>query len=325
MTVAAQAGGAQKVYWLLKKDGSETIAAVDQCKYILDAGRVVGDTKFVLQFKAVYANEVKTKDIPVTIKEDIPEPVVALTAPSAWNGREKIEVLAVIANLAAMEAKGAGELQYHWTVSGGAVIKDVVPGKLILSRSQYTGPLTVQLALNNGGADVTAATPMMVTEPKRDPWVQRTPSQNEQPEDNQFYARDDRNEGTLFYNGTLSTAADSVFLKVYADDKIFKTDSRKLGADKVYAFTVKLKPGLIKYKVEFGTQTGDTATVVRTVTNLVCGDAYLINGQSNAEATGPNNGTPPESEYFTSEWIRSYGNQHDRNQQGRMGKGGSHP
>ena len=26
------------------------------------------------------------------------------------------------------------------------------------------------------------------------------------------------------------------------------------------------------------------------------------------EATGPNNGKPPESDYYTSEWVRSYGN-----------------
>ena len=81
-----------------------------------------------------------------------------------------------------------------------------------------------------------------------------------------------------------------MFLKVYADDKLIKTESQKLAADKTYAFAVKLKPGLIKYKVEFGTKTGGAETVLQTVTNLVCGDAYLIDGQSNAEATGPNNG-----------------------------------
>ena len=40
-----------------------------------------------------------------------------------------------------------------------------------------------------------------MTEPKSDPWVQRTPEKDEKPEDNQFYARDDKNEGTLYYNG----------------------------------------------------------------------------------------------------------------------------
>ena len=84
-----------------------------------------------------------------------------------------------------------------------------------------------------------------------------------------------------------TSTADAVFLKVYADDKLFKTETQKLAADKAYAFTVKLKPGLIKYKVEFGTKTGGAETVVQTVDNLVCGDAYLIDGQSNALATIP--------------------------------------
>ena len=56
-----------------------------------------------------------------------------------------------------------------------------------------------------------------------------------------------------------------MFLKVYADDKIFKTESQKLTADKTYAFSVKLKPGLIKYKVEFGAKSGDSETVLDTV------------------------------------------------------------
>ena len=34
-----------------------------------------------------------------------------------------------------------------------------------------------------------------------DAWVQRVPAKDEKPEDNQFYARDDKNEGTLHYNG----------------------------------------------------------------------------------------------------------------------------
>ncbi len=302
-TVTAQAGGAQKTYWILKRDGAESVVAVDQASYTLDAGRVVGDTSLTLQFKAVCANEVKTRNVPVTIKEAIPEPVVTLKAPAEWNGRDTIEVLSVIGNLQAMKDKGAGELHSKWTVSGGAVTKEIAPDKLILKRSQSSGPITVTLAVDNGGATTVATAAIQITEPKKDAWVERIPAKDEKPEDGQFYARDDQNEGTLYYNGTLSTAADTVFLKVYADDKLLKTETQKPTADKAYAFTVKLKPGLVKYKVEFGTKTGGAETVVQTVTNLVCGDAYLIDGQSNALATDTGEKSPPD----TSEWIRSYG------------------
>jgi hypothetical protein len=189
------------------------------------------------------------------------------------------------------------------------VIKEVAPDKLILKRSQCSGPITVKLTLNNGCADYAASTSIVVTEPKQDAWVQRVPAKDEQPEDNQFYARDDNNEGTLFYNGTLEEAADSVFVKLYADDKLIKTETQKPAADKSYAITLKLKPGLVHYKIEFGTIAGATETLRKTVNNLICGDAYLIDGQSNAEATGPNNGPNEDPVTPASEWIRSYGNQ----------------
>ena len=318
-TVVAKAGGAQKVYWILKKDGVETLAAVDRFSFTLPAGRVTANTAMTLRFKAVYADGVKTKDIPVTITEDVPEPVVALKAPAVWNGRDTIEIVPTISNLAAMRAKGAGDVKTTWTVSGGAVIKEIAPDRLVLKRSQFTGKIAIRAAVNNGGADTIATVTIQVTEPKTDAWVQRVPDKNEQPEDNQFYARDDKNEGTLFYNGTLDQPADAVFLKLYADDKLLKTETQKPGADRGYALTAKLKPGLIKYKVEFGTKSGGAETVVRTVNNLVCGDAYIIQGQSNAEANGPNNGPTIDPETPNSTWIRSYGNAHSGDVKGGWG------
>ena len=94
----AKAGGAQKVYWIQKRNGKDTVVAVDRFTFAFDAGRVVGNQSVVLQFRAVYANEVKTKDIAVTIEEDIPEPIFTLRAPAAWDGREAIEVAPQIAN-----------------------------------------------------------------------------------------------------------------------------------------------------------------------------------------------------------------------------------
>ena len=302
-TVTAQAGGAQKVYWTLTRDGRESVVAVDRFSFTLDAGRVTGDESASLQFKAIYADGVKTKEIGIRIKEDIQEPVFTLKAPAKWDGRETIEVEPRISNLAAMQAKGAGELRYTWSVSGLATIKEIAPDKLILKRAQNSGPLSVALALSNGGIATSHTTTIAVTEPKHDAWVQRVPAKDEKPEDNQFFARDDRNEGTLYCNGTLAEAADSVFLKHYADDQLIKTATIRPAADKSYALSAKLKPGLIKYRVEFGAKMGGQEIVLHTATNLVCGDAFLIDGQSNALATDTGEKSPPE----TSEWIRSYG------------------
>lgn len=302
-TFTAEAGGAQKLYWVLKADGRETIAAVDRLNFIYDAGRVSGDKAVTLQFKAVYANETKTRDINIQVKESIPDPVFTLKAPAAWNGRDTIVIEPQISNLSEMTSKGAANLKFDWRVSDVAVIKQIEAGKLILTRAQNSGKMTVRLTAGNGGQATTAEVAIQVKEPEHDAWVARKPADDEKPEDNQFYARDESNEGTLYYNGTLDEAADAVFLQIYADDKPYKTVEVKPSAEKKYALSAKLKPGLIKYKVEFGSKSGDRETVLRTVNNVVCGDAYIIDGQSNALATDTREESPPE----THEWIRSYG------------------
>jgi hypothetical protein len=308
ITVQAKAGGAEKLYWIIKRDGVETIAAADRFAYTLDAGRVTGDASFVLQLKAVFAKDVKTLDIPVSVKEDQPDPVFSLQAPATWNGRDPIEVVPQITNLPTLQTKGAADVKTRWSLAGPAVIVEEVPGKLILQRSQNSGKLTVTATITNGGNSVTQSIPITVAEPAKEIWVQRTPEIEDKPVDNQFFARDDNNEGTLYYNGALTDSADAVFLKLYADDKLVKTESQKPGQDKRYAFTLKLKAGLVKYKVEFGIKNGSGEKIQQTVSNLVCGDAYIIQGQSNAVAYNyHNNDKRPDLIDFTSDWIRSYG------------------
>jgi hypothetical protein len=299
ITLAAAIKGAQKIYWTLKRLDTERVVAIDRLAYEFNAGRVVGDEKCTLQIKAIYPDDVKIYKIDILIQENIPEPVFTLTAPKAWDGRATIEVLPQVTNLTAMQAKNAADLKTEWSAGPFAVIKEIAPGKLVLKRSQNSGKLIVTATISNGGQSVSQSVEIAVTEPKSDPWLVRIPAKDEKPEEGQFYARDDKNEGTLHYNGTLTEAADAVFLKLYADDKLVHTATAKPAADKSYALSVKLKPGLIKYKVEFGT---GTDKVLDTVGNLVCGDAYIIDGQSNALATDTGEKSPPE----TNEWIRSY-------------------
>ena len=94
-----------------------------------------------------------------------------------------------------------------------------------------------------------------------------------------------------------------MFLKLSADGKVVETVTAKPLADLSYSLTAKLKPGLVKYQVEFGTTTDGVAKTLDTVGNLVCGDAYVIDGQSNAEATA----FGPADAPFTSDWVRSFG------------------
>lgn len=301
--VRAEVKGAQKIYWILKKDGVDTVVAVDRLGLNIEAPRVTGNASQVIQVKAVFPSDVKTIDIPITIAEDIPEPEFSLDAPTHWDGRESIAIVPKISNKAEMDAKGAGALKYQWDVSGLAVIKESNSEKLILNRAQNSGKMTVSLTLDNGGAPITKSITLDVKEPRKDIWVQRVSSKEERPMDNQFYGRDDKNEGTLFCNGSLPESSSDLVLKVFADEKEYKVESQKTGAGGAYSFAVKLKPGLIKYRMELITKKDGKEVILHKANNLVCGDAYIIQGQSNAVATDIGKEDPE----FSSEWIRSFG------------------
>jgi len=242
-----------------------------------------------------------------------PAPVFTLTAPSTWDGRQTITVTPNISNLSALQTAGATNFNYSWSVAGVAVIKQITPGVLTLTRSQGGGPMTVTLVLDNGGTLVTNTAVITVQEPASDAWVQRTPAADEKPVTHQFFARDDTGKGTIYYNGT-QTGATAVFLKVYAtpdagtEAQYGTTLRQTLTGGGAYAFSVPIDAGLVKYRVEFGTRSGTTDTVTDTVTDLVCGDAYLIEGQSNAVADNYlNDTTNPDFISYTNTWIRSYG------------------
>ncbi len=298
----AQADGAQKLYWYLRRDMREDIVAVDCYSYEFTPGRVSHDTSMGLTLRAVYPDRVEIGSITITVKKTIPDPEFTLTAPVKWDGRTPIELVPRVTNLAALKKAGAGEVKMEWSVEGMAVIKEELPGKLRLVGAQNSGLLEITVKLSNGGPPVSRYVSLNVTEPTSDPWVQRKPERDEKPEVGQFYARDDRNEGTLFYNGTLTERAGEVFLKVFAEDKPFATVKAKPAADLSYALTAKLKPGFVRYRVEFGTRTGGKETVLDKVGDLVCGDAFLIEGQSNAASYDLGANPPCE----TNEWIRTY-------------------
>jgi hypothetical protein len=303
VTLTAQAGGAQKVVWLLKDGAGERVVAVDRFAFTFHPGRITGDQSVTLRFQAVLADGERTRDIAVTVQEAIPDPVFTLAAPAAWDGRETIEIVPQVSNRNAMQATDADELTIVWSVAPLAVIQESLPGKLVLRRAQNSGNLTVTATISNGGSPVTHAANIVVTEPKHDAWVMRTPALDEKPEEGQFYARDDGHEGTLYCNGTLENAADGVFLRVYADGQPYQSVTHAPAADNTYAFAVRLKAGLVNYRVEFGTTTAGRETVLHAAGDLVCGDAYVISGQSNAEATDIGKDDPD----YRSPWIRTFG------------------
>jgi hypothetical protein len=304
IALSAKAGGARKIYWVLQDGDQSEILAVDRFNHTFDAGRVAKDKKVALHFKALFASGVKTRTIPIAIQQSVPDPAYTLKASKRWNGRDELEIVPSISNLAEMKSQGAGELNYSWKVSGMATISESGNGKLILKRAQNSGNLTVELALDNGGAVVSRSVRIAVVESKQDAWVKRIPSVEEKPVDHQFYARDDKGLGTLHYRGALKEPADSVFLRLYAGDKLIDTQRQKIGADKKkYALSASLQAGLTAYRTEFGIKRGGVETILEKANDLVCGDVFVIQGQSNAEAWTDQRVVHP----YRSPWLRSFG------------------
>ena len=210
---------------------------------------------------------------------------------------------------------GVANLTYSWSVAGVAVTKTItagtptVPGALTLTRSQGSGPMTVTLVLDNGGALVSSSKTITVQEPASDAWVQRTPGATEKAVNNQFYrAGPEYQQGhDLLQRHPERIARHGLSEGLYRPMRAMSSTAtlrQALGAGGTYAFTAPIDAGKVTYKVVYGTTTGGVDTPVGSpVTNLVCGDAYIIDGQSNALAT--DNTAPNDS--TTDPWIRTYG------------------
>ena len=220
-TFTAQAGGG-KVYWILKRDGGEH-GRGRPLPFTLDAGRVVADTPCILQFKAVYPDEVKILDIPVTIRIRFPNRTFRSSAggmerPRHHRGRARDR------QSGSHEGRRRGQLALPLDRFRRRGDQAHRPRPAVLNGRRYSGPITVTADIDNGGQLVAVDRDRRYR--AQDGSLGRAdPEKDEKPEDNQFYARDDKNEGTLYYNGTLDQPADAVFLRVYADDKPFKTET----------------------------------------------------------------------------------------------------
>ena len=308
-TLTAQAGGAQKTYWNYKKNAQETLLATDQLSLTYTAPRLSANDSAIIQFKAVFAGGTQTIDVPLTVLDTVPDPVFTLVpSTTQWDGRQTMTVTANITNLAAMQSAGYGTLNYKWTASGVAVIKQTANGTLTLTRSQGSGPMNVSLTIDNGGTPVSQSVVINVQEPASDPWVQRTPDANEKPVNKQFFARDPGTGlGTIHYRGTQAGATE-VYLKVFTTDTgadVPYATHRQALVGGTYSFAAPIAAGKVTYKITYGTtSSGLDSAPLATVNDLVCGDAFIIEGQSNALAT---DNSAPNDTTTTNKWVRTYG------------------
>lgn len=253
------------------------------------------------------SDSLETNNYIVAVTTAPPLPEFTLSAPGNWDGRSAITVQPVITNLAELQASNGTNFTYDWGTSGLAVTATATGGVMTLSRSQGTGAMLVTLTMTNGTEPVTRTISIDVQEPATDAWLERAPLPNEKPVDGQFFARNpSTNQGTLYYRGTQSGTPDDVFLKIYrtpagGSEVLHATHRQPLNGG-AYDFTSLLDAGLFTYRVVYGTRTAGIDTDVATVGNLLCGDAFIISGQSNAQAT--NNGAPQAD--TSDPWVMTY-------------------
>ncbi len=234
-----------------------------------------------------------------------PLPEFTLSAPANWNGRATITAQPVISNLTQLQANNGTNFTYSWSVSNIAVTQTTSPSVMTLTRAQGDEPLLVTLTMNNGTENVTGSTTITVQQPTTDPWVERRAIPNEKPVPGQFFARNPyTNLGTIYYRGTQDGSPTDVFLKVYrtpsgGSESLYATHRQPL-ASRAYDFTATIDVGLFTYRVVYGTRTSGVDTEVATVGSILCGDVFMINGQSNAQATSNN---PIDT---IVPWVRTY-------------------
>lgn len=124
---------------------------------------------------------------------------------------------------------------------------------------------------------------------------------SEVPENNRLYARDLTDSAMVSISGKPKKGFDlqALSLKVYKDDKLY--DEQKLEFDgKDFQITTKIDAGLHQFRFELFVRKNEKDSLYMVADNVVCGDAYIITGQSNSHASS-------SSATYNNPYCRSFG------------------
>jgi PKD repeat protein len=124
----------------------------------------------------------------------------------------------------------------------------------------------------------------------------------------QFFARDTSNTGTLCVAGAIdSVGFDSVVCSIYKNGSAYKRYANKLsynGGHAQFTFAPTIRAELSEYEIKLFVAANNNYILFRKEDSLVCGDVYMINGQSNSH---PSNVLST----YKNEFCRSFGVQTD--------------
>ncbi len=118
----------------------------------------------------------------------------------------------------------------------------------------------------------------------------------------QLYPRNSADSAVVAVAGVVTGSAnDSLTVKAWKGDSLFYSVTQPLvftGDSAKFEFLPKIHAELVEYSFKVFLDTQE----ILNVDSVVCGDAFLITGQSNANVTGVN-----ISSKITNEWLRSFG------------------
>ena len=132
------------------------------------------------------------------------------------------------------------------------------------------------------------------------------------PKSNQLFARDENNQSVVLIEGDITGKMDSI--RVTCTNKLTNLTStyqQKIESKK-FSLNVTIEAGLHEYLFKIFTIESDEAILFKEIDHVVCGDFYVIHGQSNAWAIDYDNkflNLPDEAS-----WIRTIGSMHVYNQ-----------
>ena len=121
------------------------------------------------------------------------------------------------------------------------------------------------------------------------------------PEDYQLFPRDLNDLASVIFSGSISdeTQLKQLKLKVFKDDVLIDEKFFKI-ADKKFKITSKIEAGLFQYRFELYNYELNNEILIYMADNIVCGDAYIITGQSNSHASN-------KKSTYSSPYARSFG------------------
>ena len=133
---------------------------------------------------------------------------------------------------------------------------------------------------------------------------------DELPSEYQLYPRNgsDNDSAIVRISGLiLSSAYDLAIVEIYSNNTAWRQYQQtpdSVGIDsRSFDIYTKIHAALANYRFRIKLRSvGGSITTIRTIDNVVCGDVFLIQGQSNAEADIYGSWTP-----YQNEWVRSFG------------------